>query len=233
MRDRAEMDDVLPLPGVPEHGRSQQALQAMQSTNPTTLDDELSPKLVHLIRSTYKMMGRQGVNGLNLQDVADDAGVSKATLFYYFESKETLILTTMRWVLARVARRIRDSVARAELAHDMVLAMIDAIFVGAEANRLFYLSFIDLLAYAARNDKFGDLHDTFRCIMNGMYADIIRVGLDEGTFHVADVAEAATVVRAIIDGLFLQWIHDADWADRYLERREACKHAILAYLQAA
>jgi hypothetical protein len=46
------------------------------------------------------------------------------------------------------------------------------------------------------------------------------------------VAEAATVVRAIIDGLFLQWIHDADWADRYLERREACKHAILAYLQA-
>ena len=101
MRDRAEMDDVLPLPGVPEHGRSQQALQAMQSTNPTPLDDELSPKLVHLIRSTYKMMGRQGVHGLNLQDVADDAGVSKATLFYYFASKETLILTTMRWLLAR------------------------------------------------------------------------------------------------------------------------------------
>jgi TetR/AcrR family transcriptional regulator, fatty acid metabolism regulator protein len=66
-----------------------------------------------------------------------------------------------------------------------------------------------------------------------VYADIIRVGLDEGAFHVADVAEAATVVRAIIDGLFLQWIQDADWADRYLERREACKHAILAYLQAA
>ena len=207
-------------------------MQAMQSTNRTPLDDELSPKLVHLIRSTYKMMGRQGVHGLNLQDVADDAGVSKAILFYYFESKETLILTTMRWVLARVARRIRDSVARAASAHDKVLAMIDAIFVGAEANRVFYLTFIDLLAYAARNDKFGDLHDTFRCIMNGVYADIIRVGLDEGTFHVADVAEAATVVRAIIDGLFLQWIHDADWADRYLERREACKHAILAYLQA-
>src|SRR5437764_13256429 len=135
----------------------------MQSTNPTPLDDELSPKVVHLIRSTYTMMGRQGVHGLNLQDVADDAGVSKAILFYYFASKETLILTTMRWVLARVARRIRDSVARAGSAHDNVLAMIDAIFVGPEANRLIYLSFIDMIAYAASYYKIGDLHYSLHC----------------------------------------------------------------------
>src|SRR5947208_15094611 len=108
----------------------------MHSTNPTPLDDELSPKVVHLIRSTYKMMGRQGVHGLNLQDVADDAGVSKAILFYYFESKEALILTTMRWVLARVARRIRDSVARAGSAHHKVLVMISSYLLGREANPL-------------------------------------------------------------------------------------------------
>jgi TetR/AcrR family fatty acid metabolism transcriptional regulator len=205
-------------------------VQVSDSTDATPLDDQLSPKHVQLIRSAYKVMGQQGVSNLNLQDVADDAGVSKATLFYYFESKENLILLTMRWVLARVARRIREAIASATSAHDKVLAMIDAIFIGPEANRVYYLIFIDLLSYAARVDRFGELSATYRTIMNGLYASIIESGLTDGEFRVADVAEAASVVRGIIDGLFLQWIEDKDWPERYAEQREICKRAILAYL---
>ncbi len=33
-----------------------------------------------------------------------------ADLPYYFDSKENLTLLTMRWVLARVAQRIREAV---------------------------------------------------------------------------------------------------------------------------
>ncbi len=65
--------------------------------------EALGPKEAHLIRSAYKVMGEKGLSHLSLQDVADEAGVSKAILPYYFESKENLILLTMRWVLARVA----------------------------------------------------------------------------------------------------------------------------------
>jgi AcrR family transcriptional regulator len=69
--------------------------------------EALAPKQARLIRSAYKVMGEKGLRHLSLQDVADEAGVSKAILPYYFESKENLILLTMRWVLARVAGRIR------------------------------------------------------------------------------------------------------------------------------
>ena len=70
----------------------------------------LTPKEAHLIRSAYKVMGEKGLSHLSLQDVADEAGVSKAILPYYFESKENLTLLTMRWVLARVAGRIREAI---------------------------------------------------------------------------------------------------------------------------
>src|ERR671912_3058246 len=78
--------------------------------------EALAPKQAHLIRSAYKVMGEKGLSHLSLQDVADEAGVSKAILPYYFDSKETLILLTMRWVLARVAQRIREAIARADTA---------------------------------------------------------------------------------------------------------------------
>ncbi len=194
--------------------------------------DSLAPKQAHLIRSAYKVMGEKGLGHLSLQDVADDAGVSKAILPYYFESKENLILLTMRWVLARVAQRIREAIARADSAESKVSAMIDAIFVSEESNRRFYLVFFDFLGYAARNDRFADVGATFHEICNGLYAEVVRLGQEEGVFHRTDAREAATVVRALVDGLFTQWIQEKDWQNTHAEYRETCKRSVLAYLTA-
>ena len=194
--------------------------------------EALSAKEAHLVRSAYKMMGQKGMGGLSLQDVADEAGVSKAILPYYFSSKENLILLTMRWVLARVAQRIREAIAEAEGAEAKAKAMIDAIFVGPESNRRFYLVFFDFLGYAARNDRFADVGSTFHGICNGLYAEVVRLGQEEGVFNGTDAREAATVVRALVDGLFTQWIQDKGWEKTHAEYREVCKRSVLAYLTA-
>jgi TetR/AcrR family transcriptional regulator, fatty acid metabolism regulator protein len=194
--------------------------------------EALSPKEAHLVRSAYQAMGQKGMGGLSLQDVADEAGVSKAILPYYFSSKENLILLTMRWVLARVAQRIREAIAEAEGAEAKAEAMIDAIFVGPESNRRFYLVFFDFLGYAARNDRFADVGATFHEICNGLYAEVVRLGQEEGVFNGTDASEAATVVRALVDGLFTQWIQDKGWEKSYAEYREVCKRSVLAYLTA-
>ena len=194
--------------------------------------EALSPKEAHLVRSAYKVMGQKGMGGLSLQDVADEARVSKAILPYYFSSKENLTLLTMRWVLARVAQRIREAIAEAEGAEAKAKAMIDAIFVGPESNRRFYLVFFDFLGYAARNDRFADVGATFHEICNGLYAEVVRLGQEEGVFNGTDAREAATVVRALVDGLFTQWIQDKGWEKSHAEYREVCKRSVLAYLTA-
>jgi AcrR family transcriptional regulator len=194
--------------------------------------EALAPKQAHLIRSAYKVMGEKGLSHLSLQDVADEAEVSKAILPYYFESKENLILLTMRWVLARVAGRIREAIDEVEGAEAKVSAMVDAIFVGPEPNRRFYLVFFDFLGYAARNDRFADVSATFHEICNGLYAEVIRVGQEEGVFHKVDAGEAATVVRALVDGLFAQWVQEGDWRGAHAEYREICKRSALTYLTA-
>lgn len=194
--------------------------------------EALAPKQAHLIRSAYKVLGEKGLSHFSLQDVADEAGVSKAIVPYYFESKENLILLTMRWVLARVAGRIRKAVAEVETAEEKVAAMIDAICVSPESNRRFYLVFFDFLGYAARNDKFADVSAAFHEICNGLYAEVIRVGQQEGVFRERDASEAATVVRALVDGLFTQWIQDKNWEKTHAEYRELCKRSVLTYLTA-
>lgn len=192
--------------------------------------EALAPKQAHLIRSAYRAMAEKGLGRLSLQDVADEAGVSKAILPYYFESKDNLILLTMRWVLARVAQRIRESVEGVEGAEAKVSAMVDAIFVSPESNRRFYLVFFDFLGYAAREERYADVSASFHEICNGLYAEVIVAGQREGVFHPGDPREGAAVVRALVDGLFTQWVQDRDWRGTHAECREVCKRAILAHL---
>lgn len=195
--------------------------------------ESLAPKQAHLIRSAYRVMGEKGMNRLSLQDVADEAGVSKAILPYYFESKENLTLITMRWVLARVAERIRGAINEVETAEEKVSAMVDAIFVSPESNERFYLVFFDFLGYAARNDRFADVGATFHEICNSLYAEVVELGKQEGVFHREDSSEAASVVRALVDGLFTQWVQDKDREKAHARYREACKRSILTYLTAS
>jgi len=192
---------------------------------------EISPKQVPLIRRTYRLMGTKGADRLTLQDVADAARVSKAVIVYYFKTKENLVLTTMRWVLSQVVERIRQALAGAVTAEEKVTAMIDAIFIDPKRNRNFYLAYIRLVDQAARYRRFNELSTTFRSIVDAQYAEVVEAGIAEGTFRDDDVQQAAMVVRAIIDGLFLQWLQERDWQQLHGAYKETCRQAIITYLR--
>ncbi|HEX5689241.1 MAG TPA: TetR/AcrR family transcriptional regulator [Roseiflexaceae bacterium] len=201
------------------------------TTNQGEQAQELAPKQIEILRSTYRIMGQKGVTQLALQDVAEHAGVSKALLLYHFGTKEKLILATLRWVLNGVAERIHAAIAPVETAEAKLEAMIDSIFIDPERNREFYLTYCDLLGYAARIDSFSEVNRTFRDTVNRMYAELIELGIHDGAFHVEDVPAAAAVVRALIDGLFIQWLQERDWQATHAAYRELCKRSIRAYLQ--
>ena len=194
------------------------------------LVEELTPPQVHLLRHAYHLIGERGVHQVALEDIAERAGVSKGLVLYYFKTKENLVLSTMRWALSATADRIRHAMAAAHSPEARVLAMVDAIWIGAETNRGFYLTYVDLAAQAARNETFTELSATFHSIVDALYADAVREGVDARAFAVDDVEEAATVVRAIIDGLFLQWMQDRAWLRRHGAYKAVCKRAVIEYL---
>jgi len=206
----------------------------VQTTAPKhdALAEELAQPQEALVRAAYRLIGSKGIERTTLQDIADAAGVSKALAVYYFKTKENILLAAIRWVLGRVAERMTGVVDSVEAPEEKVHAMVDAIFVDPRRNRDFYLAYTALIGEAARNERFNELNVTFRSIMNAAYADLIRSG--EGTVFVVDsVEEAAMGVRALIDGLFMQWLEESDWIELHDRYKERCARAILRYLGVA
>ena len=192
-------------------------------------DETLSPRAYDLVRSAYQVITRQGSHRLSLQDVADEAGVSKGMVLYYFKTKENLFLTTMRYALERTEARIRQRIAGAGDPSQAIAALVDAVFVGPEQNRDFYLLYLDLIEHAARVPSFGRLSGMAHEIINGLYEEVIRDGAARGGLAVEDPAEAAAAMRALIDGIFLTWLPRDDWRESHPRFKALC-HASLVRL---
>jgi len=189
--------------------------------------DGLTEKRVELVRLAYRLMAEKGLHGMTLQDVADAGRMSKANVVYYFGTKEDLVLTTMRWVLGRVAQRIVDVTAAAAGREEKIRAMVGAIFVDPQRNRDFYVVYSELIGHGARNSRFAELNAWFREIMTGQYAQLIRDTNGAGT----EVEEPAMIMRALIDGLFLQWLGEEDWVGTHAAYRDLCERSILELLR--
>jgi AcrR family transcriptional regulator len=193
---------------------------------------ELPPRAQALLRSAYQVISRQGSHRLSLQDVADEAGVSKGMVLYYFKSKENLFLTTMRYALERTDARIRERIADVDDPHQVIAALIDAVFIDPERNRDFYLLYIDLIEHAARVPSFGRLSSFATEIINGLYEEVIRDGVARGGLAVDDPAAAAAAMRALIDGIFLSWLQQADWKASHAHYKALCRESLLRLLGA-
>jgi AcrR family transcriptional regulator len=169
---------------------------------------------------------------MSLQEVADDAGVSKALVLYHFGTKDALLLAAMKWAVERTAERIRSGVGSGGSPRQQISVLVDAIFIEPAANRDFYLFYLDLVEHAGRIPSFGELSAMLIEIINGLYREVIAAGVRDGVFDAPDVDIAARNMRAVIEGTFLQWMQTPDWRENHEAWKDQCRQAVLRLLGA-
>lgn len=194
------------------------------------LTSDRSSREMEIIRSAYRTMATRGSHRLSLQDIADEAGVSKALLLYHFGTKDALLFAAMKWALERTAERIRNEMEPEAGSEEQIAALVDAIFIEPDANREFYLFYLDLIEHAGRVPSFGGLSKMLDEIINGLYREVITEGKADGVFDVPDVDVAARHMRALIEGTFLQWIQTEEWRQNHGVWKEQCREALLRLL---
>jgi TetR/AcrR family fatty acid metabolism transcriptional regulator len=199
-----------------------------QASEPAlVLPESPSARQEEVLRVAYRLMATKGMHRMTLQDVADAAGMSKANVVYHYKTKENLVLAAMQWVLESVAARVVAATETAVGRDEKIRAMIDAIFLDPQRNRNFYIVYAELIAHSSRNGRFAALNEWFREIVTGQYSAVI--GSANGQSKKV-AAESAMVVRALIDGLFLQWLEEPDWKARHGEYKDLTVRSIIAFL---
>lgn len=190
---------------------------------------EAGERRADLVRAAYRVMAADGVHRAPLDRVAEAAGVSKGLVLYHFQTKDNLVLAALEWVLEATAARIHAAV-EAAAPGQAIAAVIDAVWVGPEANRDFFRFYLDGVEHQTRSDGFESFGEMTRRIIDGLYEQVIREEVAAGRRSVPDPAAAAVAMRAVIEGMFLQWLQTRDWVGTHAEYKARCLAAVEAIL---
>lgn len=143
---------------------------------------------------------------VSLQDVADGAGVAKSVVLYHFGDRATLLAE----VAARAIRPLTDAHALLaapagdprEHLNRWLQALFDLARDGARPWRL-------VLALVSEDPQQPPL-DACHQLAARRLTDLLRRGHDAYCWHAPDPQRAATLVRALVDGLLLEAAREAD-----------------------
>jgi AcrR family transcriptional regulator len=167
---------------------------------------------------------------VTLDDIARRAGVSKGVTLYYFDSKDDLFHELFGWLIDSIHARMREAVAAEDDPVAKLKALVGFIFPSPSKNRAFFRAFVDFSGLAARRDVFREVNARFYAGCREIDGGIVEDGIRRGVFAVRDAKEAGSTMRAIFDGLMLQWLSESDLEATFATYRERCERELLRYL---
>jgi TetR/AcrR family transcriptional regulator len=169
-----------------------------------------------ILSAAVELFRDRGFEATRLEDVAEKSGVSKATIYLYFESKEDLFFALIR---EKVVPLLEQTIAQAEAfegpASDflrMKAQGLGRLFAHSEQGAI-----LKLVTSEAR--RFPELADYYRAEVpkRGMenLSQVIRRGIDEGEFRECDVkaAAAAFMFPILMTGIWMNSVGPDDIID--------------------
>lgn len=197
---------------------------------PRTANATEPERRLALLKAAFREVSEKGFSEVTLDDIARRAGVSKGVTLYYFDSKEDLFRELFGWLIDSIHARMREAVDGQPDPVAKVRALTALIFPSPSKNRAFFRAFVDFCGLAARREAFREVNERFYAGCRQIDGGIVEDGMRQGVFLVRDPLEAGSTMRAMFDGLMMQWLSEKDSESSFGVYRDRCEREILHYL---
>jgi len=166
-----------------------------------------------ILNAAEQAFTKKGLDQTRMDDIAEETGLSKGTLYLYFKSKDDLIIAILDRIFEGVFKQL-------DARKDNNLSAAEAISQFTEEAirdykmmlRLMPIAY-EFLALAFRNKTVQKaLKQYFRHYMD-VLVPIIQRGIDSGEFRQVEAQEVAIAAGAIYEGTVLLWVYDNSLVD--------------------
>jgi AcrR family transcriptional regulator len=198
--------------------------------SPRRADPELADRRREaLVKAGYAEILEKGVYGLTLDSVVARAGSSKGGALYYFRTKQDLLHAVLRWLFGQLNHTLDEIAQSSESPRTRLAAELEVLFHSADVNRKLYLVLFDFVSLGARSERFRSLFAEFFAACRRRDIGIVGDGIRQQQFRRVRPEDAATTVRALVDGYCLQWLMGPSTVpvESY---RDLCRAVLGAYL---
>jgi AcrR family transcriptional regulator len=163
-----------------------------------------------LAASAFALFAHKGVDGVNLDQVAAHAGVTKGSLYWHFQSKHELVKAACAHYYRTYQRRINSEIAHIaepgrRLEHTLEVAVRTCLL--DEANRVFTMEIFTLSVHDADIRRgWQQFYDSVR----SFYVGLVRAAALAGAVGVGDAEQAVNLMLAAMEGIKLRALFEPE-----------------------
>jgi len=199
-----------------------------------TRQDRAADRRRSLIDAAIAVMAREGILGITMSDIAQEAGCSYGVVSFHFKSKDNLLLSALEFLVEEYDQVLQKALAGAEPnPAARLLAMLDADFDPRIANAKRVAVWTAFWAEAPRKagyrERCAELKQRYREVSETLVTELVVAQSMAGPGATLDGKSIALGLDAMIDGF---WISNQLLGSGNAAGREDAKRACRTYLQA-
>jgi AcrR family transcriptional regulator len=174
------------------------------SPRPDVSDERKS----QILNAAEDVFTQKGFEEARMDDIAEETGLSKGTLYLYFKSKDDLIIAILDRMFQREFRQLENLDQETTSATEAIWKITD--LLTKEILGLLRLVPIvyQFLALAFRNKYVQKALKKYINRYLDILVPIIQRGIDSGEFRQVDAREVAIAMGAMMEGTLLLWVYD-------------------------
>jgi AcrR family transcriptional regulator len=171
-----------------------------------------SEKARRIVEAMHTSVGRRGAAGSTFDQVAQEAGVSRGLLHYYFGSKERLLAEVVRHDCDVRLAALDKALSEAGDVDAIIERLVTALEDFVERDPGAYALIFELFTASRHNEELQvEMAELYRRVREHISREL-EAKEQAGVVQLRGGAEAVTsVLMALGDGFALQMLSDPDW----------------------
>lgn len=170
--------------------------------------DVTEERTAQILDAATEVFVKKGLGKTRMDDIAKVAGVSKGTLYLYFESKETIIGALLNKLLQRELDSAERLIGDKASVEEKLNAFVDVAIADVKNMLPMTPLFFEFLAIMqrrgiAKKQMSAILHEFVKVIM-----PLIEQGVESGELRRVDPFAVTVAVAAIFEGAVMLWVYD-------------------------
>ncbi len=159
-----------------------------------------------ILDSAVKLFSMQGFDAASVDDICEDAGISKGAFYHHFESKQALFLALLDNWLQTIDNAIEAS--KDKTAPETFMQMTEAFPYIFETAGEGLPMFLEFWLQASRDKTIWEASIAPYRRYHKYFTSLIKKGVDEGSFVEVDPGLTSRMIVATAMGLLLQSLLD-------------------------
>ena len=175
--------------------------------------DVSEERKTQILTAATKVFTEQGFSDARMDDIVAESGLSKGALYWYFDSKESIIVSILDQVFDWETAHLRELLEREETAQMMLKVFVESTIKDLEKMKPLMPIFIDFWSLSVRKKTINQAIKRYYQNFLDLIEPIIEQGIKRGEFRPVNVSETALAFGAMFEGTILFYVYFPDSVD--------------------